>query len=92
MVVNMTSKYRISLDLAFLLHLLPLPFLPFCFLSVPFHMYVLLFPKFRQHCCGCHMTEIGRTELEILTFMNKWQCKLGTSLEYTLKNSAANYE
>lgn len=92
MVVNMTSKYRISLDLAFLLHLLPLPFLPFCFLSVPFNMYVLPFPQFTQHCCGSHMIEIGSTELEILIFMNKCQCKLDTSLEYTSKNSAANYE
>jgi hypothetical protein len=86
----MTSKYRISLDLDFLL--LPLPFLPFYFPSVPFNMYVLLFPQFTQHCFGSHTIKIGRTELEILTFMNKWQCKLDTSLEHTLKNSAANYE
>jgi hypothetical protein len=88
----MTSKYRISLDLAVLLLFLPLPFLLFCFLSVPVNMYFLLFPQFTQHSYGSHMIEIGRTELEILTFMNKWQCKLDTSVEYTLKNSAVNYE
>jgi len=55
-------------------------------------MYVLLFSQFTQHCCGSHMIGIGRTELEILTFMNKLQCKLDRSVEYTLKNSAANYE
>jgi len=70
----------------------PLPFLPCWFLYVPFDMYVLLFSQFTQHCCGSHMIGIGRTELEILTFMNKLQCKLDRSVEYTLKNSAANYE
>ena len=75
MVVNMTSKYRISLDLAFLLLLLPLPFLPLFFLSVQYNIYILLFFQFKQHCCGSHINEIGGTELEILTSKNWWQCK-----------------
>jgi hypothetical protein len=38
------------------------------------------------------MTEIGKAEMEIVIFTNKWQWKLDTSVEYTLKNSVANYD